>query len=99
MAPPPDDPPRPSGGSPFERGLPEEADTHALPGETPGLADLIRQEEAFRRDVTRIEAALAQGAEDSPGLYERLLRCRRISGKLENRIRVARLQQRMRGDG
>ena len=62
-------------------------------GRAPGLPDLIRQREQFANDVVRLEAGLAQGAEESPGLYERLLRCRRISGKLENRIQLVQLQQ------
>src|SRR4029453_5830436 len=94
--PPSEDPLRRRGGEPLEGPLSEPADAEALQSETPGLADLIRQDEAFRRDVTRIEAALAQGAEGSPGLYEGLLRCRRISGKLENRIEIVRLQQQRR---
>ena len=57
---------------------------------------MMRQRAEFARDVDRMEAALANGAEGSPGLYERLLRCRRISEKLENRIEVVRLQQRLR---
>ena len=64
--------------------------------EAPGLPALIRQRDAFAHDVTRIETALADGADGSTGLYERLLRCRRISGKLENQIEVARLQQKVR---
>ena len=86
MKPPPDD--RPFGATPdaplAER---EAADDEAR------LSALVAQREAFRRDVQRIEAALASGTDERFGLYERLLRCRRISGKLENRIRVVRLQQ------
>jgi len=92
--PPSDNPLR--GGETLE-GIPraDEADTHAPPSETRGVADLIRQREEFARDVTRLEAALARGAEGSPGLYERLLRSRRISEKLDNRIQLVRFQQRM----
>ena len=94
--PPSGDPPRRSRGEALEGPLAEEVDARALPSGAPGLAALVRQREAFTRDVTRIEAALAEGVEGGPGIYERLLRRRRISAKLENRIRVIRLQQNMR---
>jgi len=67
------------------------------PSETPGLARLIQLREEFARDVNRIEETLARGAVSSPGLYEQLLRSRRVSGKLDNRIELVRLQQEMRG--
>jgi hypothetical protein len=87
------------GGDALE-GIPHahEADARFSPSETSGLADLIRQREEFAHDVTRIEAVLAQGSEGTPGLYERLLRSRRISGKLDNRIQLVRFQQKMRAE-
>src|SRR5262245_42099358 len=75
MKPPSDD--RPLGAppdAPLAEG-PEAFDDEA------GLSALVAQREAFRRDVQRIEAALARGTDERFGLYERLLRCRRISGK------------------
>jgi hypothetical protein len=59
----------------------------------PRLPDLIRQREEIARDVTRIEAAIARDGEDSSGLYEHLLRYRRISAKLANRIELVRLER------
>ena len=61
----------------------------------PDLEYLIRLQEAFAGDATRFETAHARG-EGSSGLYERLLRVRRISLKLDNRIHVIRLQRRLR---
>jgi hypothetical protein len=66
----------------------------AFEGDQVDLAALVRQRDAFRGDVSRIEAALArETATVSPGLYELLLRYRRISDKLENRILFVRLRQ------
>src|SRR5262245_52112949 len=90
---PPDEPRRPRGQAP--EGAPREG-APAVEGDAPLLADLLRQWEALRRDVRRIEATLAQEPEIDAGLYERLLRCRRISGKPENRISVVHLEQRRR---
>jgi hypothetical protein len=86
----------PGSGGETREGTPRvpEGDGHA-----PDLADLVRQREEFEHDVTRIEAALAREAQGSPALYERLLRSRRICSKLENRIEVVRLQQKLRGVG
>jgi hypothetical protein len=65
--------------------------------EASALSALVEQHESFERDVTGLEARLAQGADDGDSLlHERLLRCRRISRKLANRIQVARLQQALR---
>ena len=99
MGPPRFDPPRRGGETNEEGPRADAADAHAGPGEPADLADLIRQREAFARDVSRIEAALARGTERRPGLYEQLLRSRRISAKLENRIELVRLQQKLAADG
>ena len=69
---------------------------YEVEGDSPELPELIRQRTQFAHDVTRIEAALARNAEGGPELYESLLRLRRISGKLENRIELVRLQQKIR---
>lgn len=99
MGPPRFDPPRRGGETIEEGSRAESADAHAALGEAADLADLIRQREAFARDVSRIEAVLARGTERRPALYEQLLRSRRISAKLENRIELVRLQRKIAADG